>query len=592
MKLRASRAPFWLALCAALLSPLSLSAGTAAEDFEALWKADWDWRLTQSPRMAGDVGETPRSDHLESVDEATQQAQGQYWAELLRKLDGIDANALNVEDYANYAIFRHQIETSLDGVRMRAYQMPMNGDSSFFGGLQHWAQRQQLSDAAAVNRYLTQLADVPRWLGEHQANMAAGLAAGRTLPKIILTGRDGPLRSEAELKDPTASVFYAPLRTLPDALDQSAQQAARERAAKLIGEQVLPAQRRLLAFLVDDYLPGARDSIGASELPDGDAYYRAQIREFVTQDLSPEEIHQTGLSEVARIRAEMEQIIAELEFDGDFAAFLKFLRTDPQFYPTTPYQLLAHASYYAKKIDGKLPEYFGKLPRAPYGVAPVPDAIAPFYTAGRYVPGGRNGGSGTYWVNTYQLDARPLYAIPALTLHEAVPGHHLQNALAAEAEEQPPFRRYNYLSVYGEGWGLYAEWLGQEMGIYETPYDHFGRLTYEMWRACRLVVDTGMHAKGWSRQQAYDYMKNNTALSEHEIGTEIDRYIGWPGQALSYKLGELEIRRLRSKAQADLGARFDLKAFHDQLLALGSVTLPVLQSSVERWIAAQTAATP
>jgi uncharacterized protein (DUF885 family) len=281
----------------------------------------------------------------------------------------------------------------------------------------------------------------------------------------------------------------------------------------------------------------------------------------------------------------MDEIIEELAFEGSFEDFLSFLRTDRQFYARTPRELIAHASYYAKKIDGLLPDYFSKLPRAPYGVAPVPAAIAPFYTTGRYVPPSREGGAGTYWVNTYQLDARPLYAIPALTLHEAVPGHHLQFALASEAGEQPPFRRYNYLSVYGEGWALYTEWLGKEMGVYETPYDQFGRLTYEMWRAVRLVVDTGMHALGWSRQQAFDYMKANTALSEHEIGTEIDRYIGWPGQALSYKLGEIEIRRLRAEAEEQLGPSFDLKEFHDQILGLGSVTLPVLREAVQNWLA-------
>jgi uncharacterized protein (DUF885 family) len=561
-----------------------------AERFEAIWKADWQWRLEQFPRLPRGDDEGGAEPRLERLDEATQQARGDYWAELLEQLDQIDPAALSLADRANYAVFRHQIETNLDGVRMFAYQMPMNGDSSFYGSIQHWGQRQRLKDLQEAEDHLARLADVPRWLGEHQAHLAAGLAAGRTLPRIVLVGREAPLQAESELKDPTASVFYRPFDLLPETIDPTRQAELQARARKLIGEQLLPAQRSLLRFLVDSYLPGARNSIGASDLPDGAAYYQSTIREFVTLDLSPTEIHQTGLTEVERIRAEMEQIIEELQFEGSFEDFLQFLRTDRQFYARTPRELIAHASYYAKKIDGLLPDYFGKLPRAPYGVAPVPDAIAPFYTTGRYVPPPRDGGAGTYWVNTWQLDARPLYAIPALTLHEAVPGHHLQFALASEAGEQPPFRRYSYLSVYGEGWALYTEWLGQEMGVYETPYDQFGRLTYEMWRACRLVVDTGMHALGWSRQQAFDYMKSNTALSEHEIGTEIDRYIGWPGQALSYKLGEIEIRRLRADAEAQLGADFDLKAFHDQILALGSVTLPVLREAVQSWLAETVAA--
>ena len=304
--------------------------------------------------------------------------------------------------------------------------------------------------------------------------------------------------------------------------------------------------------------------------------------------MTAQQIHDLGLEQVARIRSEMQAIIDELEFEGDFAAFIEFLRTDPQFYAKTPKELLAHASYYAKKIDGRLPMIIGHHPRQPYGVAPVPEEIAPFYTAGRYVgaPLDAHRG-GYYWVNTYALESRPLYAIPALTLHEGAPGHHTQGALAKEHDDQPPFRRYDYISAYGEGWGLYAEKLGLEMDIYETPYEHFGRLTYEMWRACRLVIDTGVHAMGWTREQAQDYLSSNTALSIHEVTTEIDRYISWPGQALSYKLGEYTIWQLRRKSEESLGEAFDLRAFHDYILGLGSVPLDVLTDEVDRWIAGQ-----
>ena len=309
---------------------------------------------------------------------------------------------------------------------------------------------------------------------------------------------------------------------------------------------------------------------------------------YATVDMSAQEIHQLGLEQVQRIRAEMEAIITEVEFEGDFAAFLEFLRTDPQFYAKTPRELLAHASYYAKKIDGRLPMLFGHLPRQPYGVAPVPDELAPFYTGGRYVGApleARRGGY--YWVNTYALESRTLYTIPALTLHEGAPGHHTQNALAQEHQDQPPFRRFDYISAYGEGWGLYSEKLGLEMDIYETPYEHFGRLTYEMWRACRLVIDTGIHAMGWTRQQALDFLASNTALSIHEVTTEIDRYISWPAQALSYKLGEYTIWQMRGRAEQDLGADFDIRAFHDFILSLGSVPLDVLTEETHRWIAEQ-----
>lgn len=574
-----------LALCLSLF-PLHAAetASAADEQFRQLWQDDWNWRLEQFPQMAAAAGVHDYDDRLQQVDEASQQARGEYWEQLSARLGEIDTSELSRNAQADFAVFTHQIQTRLEGVRYYAYRMPMNGDSSFYGGIQSWANRLTLDSPEAAESYLKRLAALPRWFDQHRDNMRAGIEHGQVMPKIVLVGRDQPLVKEADLNDPTTSVFYTPINRLPDSWSADRRDALGKRAAKLIGEQVLPAQRELLSFLREEYFPAARDSIGAKELPNGLDFYRAQIRKFVTVDMDPQTIHDTGLAEVARIRAQMQVIIDELEFDGSFDDFLAFLRSDPQFYAKTPRGLLEQASYYAKLIDGKLPDYFSTLPRAPYGVAPVPASIAPFYTAGRYVSPSRAGGAGTYWVNTHKLESRPLYALPALTLHEAVPGHHLQFALASEQSDQPPFRRYSYLSVYGEGWALYTEWLGKEMGIYQTPYEDFGRLTYEMWRACRLVVDTGMHTQGWSRQRAYDYMKNNTALSEHEIGTEIDRYIGWPGQALSYKLGELEIRRLRAQAEDELGDQFDIKAFHALILQQGSVTLPVLQEAVAEYL--------
>jgi uncharacterized protein (DUF885 family) len=353
-----------------------------------------------------------------------------------------------------------------------------------------------------------------------------------------------------------------------------------------IGEAVVPAYRSLLDFFTREYIPGARTTIGASALPDGVRYYAWLVRYYTTLDTTSDDVHAIGRREVARIRDEMQAVVRGLDFDGDLDAFIEHLRTDPRFYAKTPDELLKRAAWIAKRMDGKLPSLFGRLPRQPYGVEPVPDDLAPKYTGGRYVGAPLDSTrGGTYWVNTYALETRPLYTQEALTLHEAVPGHHLQIALAKELEGLPAFRRYGYVNAFGEGWGLYAERLGLEAGFYADPYGNFGRLTYEMWRACRLVVDTGLHAKGWTRAQAIEFMATNTALSRHEITTEVDRYISWPGQALAYKMGELKLRELRARAEKALGERFDVRAFHDAVLANGAVPLDVLEEQVEELIA-------
>jgi uncharacterized protein (DUF885 family) len=393
-----------------------------------------------------------------------------------------------------------------------------------------------------------------------------------------------------DVTDPTRSVFYGPFVRLPDAIPAATAEKLRSDARATIAEAVIPAYAKVARFLAETYIPGARKTIAASALPDGQAYYRAAIRDHLTRDMTPEAIRDIGLREVERISRAMEAIKQEVGFTGELPAFFVHLRTAPQFYATTPEALLMRAAWIAKRIDAKLPRFFATLPRLTYGVEPVPDAIAPFYTGGRYVAAVQgSGNAGTYWVNTYDLPSRPLYVLPALTLHEAVPGHHLQAAVAAEQQGLPAFRRYAYFDVTGEGWGLYAEKLGEEMGIYTTPYERFGRLTYEMWRACRLVVDTGIHAFGWTREQARAYMRDHTALSEHEIETEVDRYIAWPGQALAYKIGELAILDLRARAERTLGAHFDLRRFHDLILGGGSLPLGVLEEEVARFIAAEAA---
>ena len=347
---------------------------------------------------------------------------------------------------------------------------------------------------------------------------------------------------------------------------------------------VIPAYRAFRRFFETEYRKAARQTIGASALPQGREYYADLVRYFTTlPDATPEGIHEIGKAEVARIRAEMDSILSKLDHGGDFAGFLDFLRANPEFRAKTGEELLREAAWIAKEIDGKLPQYFGKLPRIPYAVKPVPEALAPNYTAGRYNPGPL-GAAGEYWVNTYAPEKRLLYVLPALTLHEAVPGHHLQIALARELADLPQFRQSFFPHSFGEGWALYCEKLGEEMGVYHTPYQAFGRLTYEMWRACRLVVDTGMHALGWTRERAQTFLAANTALSLHEVRTEIDRYISWPGQALAYKIGELKIVELRRRAEAALGAAFDVRAFHDAVLENGGVTLSVLERRIDAYI--------
>jgi uncharacterized protein (DUF885 family) len=476
-------------------------------------------------------------------------------------------------------VYLPQVEHLAASVRFRDYEMPFNSDSSFWANLAFMAGA-DMRDAQAYRNYLGRLEDVPRYFDQQVANMRAGLARGFSVPRAVLPGRDQSIADVAALARAEDSPLWRPFERMPASIPAAEQAALRERARAAILQRVVPAHATLLAFFRDEYMPRARDSLAAEAMPDGEAWYRQQIREYTTLDLDPEQIHQTGLREVARIQAEMDAIIARVGFEGSFADFLAFLRTDPRFYAKTPEELLHRAAWIAKRVDGEIGKVIGTLPRGRFTIVPVPPEIAPYWTAGR-------GGTDTYWVNTYDLPSRPLYNLPALTLHESAPGHSLQLSLAKEQAAQPAFRRNSYISAFGEGWGLYSEALGVDMGIYETPYEDFGRLTYAMWRACRLVIDTGIHHKGWTRDQAIEYLASRTALSRHEVETEVDRYISWPAQALSYKLGELAIAGLRREAEQALGARFDLRAFHDVVLSQGSVPLPVLEAQVREWIAAR-----
>lgn len=571
----------WLLAGAAFISlaaPMAQAqpaAQSADKAFEAIYTAEYDWRQKQSG--PSEDGPKDQALALPDVGPKAQAARRARWEQVEQQLAGIKVEQLSAEQKINFAVYKGQIDAMLAEQRYRDYEKPLNADTSFWGDLAGWA-REPLRDEAGARRYIAMLRDIPRYYDQQIANMRAGLKRGFTPAQITLQGRDIGVEQVAKAKSVEDNPFYAPFKALPATIPADVQAALKAEGQAAIAQAVVPAHQSLLTFLRQDYIPGARKDLAAYKLPDGKAYYQSKIREFVTLDKSPAQIHQIGLDEMARIRGQMGEVMRQVDFKGDLPAFLTFLRTDPQFYAKTPQELLNRAAWIAKTFDGKASEYFGRMPRMRFAIKPVPDDIAPFYTGGR-------GGPGIYLVNTYNLPSRPFYSQVALTLHESAPGHAMQMPLAAENKELPAFRRDTYLSAYGEGWALYCEALGEDMGMYETPYDRFGMLSYQAWRASRLVVDTGIHAMGWTRKQAQDYLHDNTALSDHEIETEVDRYIAWPGQALSYYMGELAFVDARKKAEKALGPKFNIRAFHDAVLALGAVPLPVIDQRVDQLIA-------
>ena len=579
-----------LSLAVLLAFGLAAAESDDAARLHQLFEREWEWRLEQNPLLATDVGRHEYGDRLPEVSAADQARHLERTRGFLAELDAIDRGGLPAEDRVSYDIFREQLEERAAESEFGDWQIPINADSGFHIGMSRLPNEVPLATVGDYESYIARLRAMPRYFGQHVDNMRLGLERGMTLPRVVLDGYEVTIASHV-VDDPEESVFWTPFEDFPTGVPEGERERLREAGRAAIAEGVVPAYRSFLRFFEDEYVPGARESLAAYDLPAGEDYYAFLVEKYTTLGVTPEEVHEIGLREVERIQAEMRRVIEGVGFEGSFEEFLTFLRTDPRFYPESAEELLERASRIAKRMDAELPSLFATLPRLPYGVEPVPDHIAPKYTAGRYV-GAPKGSTeaGTYWVNTYDLSSRPYYALEALTLHEAVPGHHLQNALAQELEDLPDFRQYSYISAFGEGWGLYSERLGLEAGFYTDPYSNFGRLTYEMWRACRLVVDTGLHAKGWTREQAMEYMAQRTALSLHEITTETDRYISWPGQALAYKMGELEIRRLRAEAEEALGTDFDVRRFHDTVLLHGSVPLPVLAENVRRWIAAEKAA--
>ncbi|HEU4996966.1 MAG TPA: DUF885 family protein [Gemmatimonadaceae bacterium] len=572
-----SRSRTSLALC--LFLPIARTesqapqGGSADARLRGLYTAEWNWRRRELARRSDDPGEAGASDHFPRVDSATQASRRAYWLRALATLDSIPFAQLSPEEKVNAQVFRTSIRALANDVRFKTYEAPFNSDTFFWT---EFTPRQGFATVDMYRSYLARLRDVPRYFDEQIVNMRAGIARGFTVPRVSVVGRDKTI--EPYVSADTSNPLFVPFAQMPAAIPASDQAVLRAQAVTVIRDVAAPAYGHLLTFMRDEYLPKARTTLAATALPDGQAYYKAMIEKFTTLDLTAQQIHDIGLKEVARIQAEMEATKQRAGFNGTMAEFFVFLRTDPQFYAKTPRELLSYSAYVSKKADWKLGETFGLLPRHRHGIRPVPDALAPIYTGGR-------GGLETCLMNTFNLPARPLYTLASLTLHECTPGHSFQAALALEGPARPPFRRGTSFSGYGEGWGLYTEWLGTVMGIYETPYEDFGRLTYEMWRACRLVIDTGIHQFGWTREQAMAYLRDHAALAEHEITTEVERYIAWPGQALAYKLGELQIRRHRREAEEKLGPKFDQRNFHDAILALGSVPLPVLEQRMTQFIA-------
>lgn len=561
------------------------SADTIAAELHALFEDEWRSRLARDPLFASYLGVTDYNGLLPDVSTAAQERYLEEDRSFLERLAGIDREALSAADSTNHELFEFIVGNRVKLAEYRPWRIPILSDDGFHMSVQRMYESAPLDTVEDYEQYLARLRATGDYFDRNIANMRQGITDGFTQPRAILEGIL-PSISGSIVEDPEESVFFTPFRSLPGHFDEATAERLREAGRQAIAGTVVPAYQRFLTFFTEEYIPGARETLGASALENGRAYYEELTRFFTTrEDATPDAIHELGLREVARIRAEMEDIVTQLEFDGSFADFIEFLRADPQFYVEEPEQLLKEASWIAKKIDGQMPAFFRTLPRMPYGVEPVPDEIAPNYTTGRYwgaPAGGRRGGY--YMVNTYALDIRPLYTLAALTAHEGVPGHHHQGSIRNEIEDLPDFRRAFYPHAFGEGWGLYAEKLGIEMNIYETPYDHFGRLSYEMWRAVRLVVDTGIHYQDWSRERAQDYLAENSALSLHNVRTEIDRYIAWPGQALAYKIGELTILELRGRAESELGENFDIRDFHDAVLLTGGLTMDMLEREIERYI--------
>lgn len=555
----------------------------ATRQLHALFDAEWQWGLRDDPLNATYLGDTRYNDRWPDLSTAAFQRRQQRRLDVLKKLKQIDPAKLSAADRVNYRLFKRQYEIDAEQFQYKWFLVPLNQRE----GIQDVNSIADLIRFRKVKDYedwLARLRTFPTYMDQTLALMKEGARTKRVHARVVMRRLPSQIRKQL-VDDPAKSPFFKPFRSFPDAIKPADRKRLTAAAKAAIAKNVIPAYRRMLNFFEQEYLPACFERVGVSQFPDGKKFYEFRARKYTTTNLTPKQIHEIGLSEVKRIRGEMHKIIKQVKFDGTFKQFLKHLRTDPKFYYTNPDDLIAAYRAVSKKVDPNLVKLFKTLPRMPYGVQAIPMQTAPDTTTAYYMPPAADGTrAGTYFVNLYKLDSRPKYEIEALTLHESVPGHHLQIALAMELDEMPAFRRYGGYTAFVEGWGLYSESLGEELGLYKDPYSKFGQLTYEMWRAVRLVVDTGMHYFGWSRKRAIDFFAANTAKSMLDIENEIDRYIAWPGQALAYKIGELKIQELRARAEKMLGEDFDVREFHEVVLGSGAVTLDVLESNVDAWI--------
>ena len=575
-----------IALLALLLGCSHVARAGAAEDFSALLDEAWEWQLAQNPTMASSLGDRRYNDKWTDNSLAAIEQRQKETREFLKRSYAVDRAALSVNDQLNHELFRRKLQDSIDLAAFNGHLIPF----SQRGGVQNLESTTsslRFVTAKDYDDWLARMGKVDEVIEQTIDRAEKGRKTGYISPKVLM--QRIPEQIAAQLVDDAeASPFFKIFEEFPDTIPATDQARLKATARSTIAETVLPAYRKLARYFSETYLPASRDSIGLSGLPNGKEWYELKARSFTTTRMTPDEIHRLGLSEVKRLRDDMQVIIDKLDFGGSFQDFLVFLRTDPQFYFDNPDDLYESYLATSKRIDPELVSQFGMLPRMPYGVKPIPDSIAPDTTTAYYSrPAADGSRAGTYWVNLYKPEVRPKYEIEVLTVHEAMPGHHLQISLQQELGDMPSFRRYSGFTAFVEGWGLYSESLGYDLGLYKDPYSEFGALTYEMWRAVRLVVDTGIHYKGWTRQQAIDFFKDNAAKTELDIINEIDRYISMPGQALAYKIGQLKIKALRQNAEIALGDEFDIRAFHDELLGGGALPLDILQQRMDAWLEGQ-----
>lgn len=576
-----------LPLAALAVAAPAAAQQTASEALRQLFADDWEVTLRESPTFATSLGDRRFSHLLDPTAPQDVQRRTDENRRFLARLQSIPRDSLTAAERIHYDIYGRQVRLNIEEVELGLHLIPITNREGFHTYFPQLADNVPLNTTEDYENFIARLNAFRPWVGQHVALMREGVRTGMVLPSVSLTGIEETIQPHI-VADPTQSLLWAPFTTFPAGVPQADRARLAAAGRQAIEQSVVPGYQDFLQFIQHEYVPGARRGIGASELPNGRALYAQRVRSYTTLDVTPDQVHETGVREVARIRAQMDSLMRATGFTGSFAEFIQFLRTDPRFYVSSPEALMERTSVVLKRMDGELPRLFTRLPRMPYGIKPIPDYIAPRTTTAYYSrPAGDGTRAGTYWVNTYDLRSRPTYEIEALSFHEAVPGHHLQIALQQELDDLPTFRRYSTFTAFVEGWALYAEQLGYDVGFYTDPYSRFGQLTYEMWRACRLVVDTGMHWKGWTRQQAIDYMSENSALTVLNITNEVDRYIAWPGQALAYKTGQMKISELRGEAQRALGTRFDIRRFHDVVLGSGAVPLTVLEENVRAWIAAE-----